>query len=248
MDNTEAEIFSKIDDSIYAGAVFGSRARGQALQHSDYDVMLISPYASDGDFYFIPENNLAQATHRVCVFYRTPEQIEKSIDDVDEDWPVRNAPFIHNRVVFDPNNMFMLYQQRIQNLDPALFDRAFKETLYHAFEYLGKIKNNSDPLRTMEAARRFTDKLCKATALRNRHIYIDYCNPYPELRKLPWAPPILLDNMEGMAGFRNWDVGKIVDTSLLVWEQFVSSAGLVPARMHEQARAQGSVPHKPQPF
>ncbi len=248
MDDVETQIFSRLNSSIHAGAFFGSRARGEAREHSDYDVILVSPYESEGDFYFIPQNNLAQATHRVCIFYRTPAQIEKSINSVDEDWPVRNAPFAYNSVVFDPHSFFAQFQQQIKDLDAELFEDAFKETLYHAFEYLGKIKNNSDPIRTMEAARRFTDKLCKATALRNRHIYMDYCNPYPEVRSLSWAPAILLDNMEGMAGFRNWDVNRIVDTSLKVWDEYLVSAGLVPANVNMPRNVAATASNKPQPF
>lgn len=226
MDLVIQNIFSKINKNIFAGGIFGSRSRGAEAEHSDYDIILISPFKSEGDFYFLPENNLASATHRVCIFYRTPDQAIESLNTVDEEWSVRNAPFVHCKVVFDPMAYFNKFQDMAAKIDQKHFDEAFKETLYHAFEYLGKIRNNTDPIRTQVAVRRFTDKLCKATAIRNRHIYEDYCNYFPEIKNLEWVPAKLKDNMEGMSGFKGWDLQKIIQISLDVWDDYLIAAGI----------------------
>lgn len=221
MSKIEEEILSRIIPNGDAAAYFGSRARGDEKEHSDYDVILISNRKSEGDFYFSPINDVQSAKNRVCIFYRTIDQAKKSIHMVDEDWPVRNAPFAYNRTLYDLNGLFKDLKKEFSFIPDEAFIASYHETMYHAFEYLGKIKNNTSPNRTLESARRFADKLCRATALQNHHVFKDYCNVIEETKALPHVPANILKNIEGIAGYKSWTIKQIQKASIEIWEEYL---------------------------
>jgi hypothetical protein len=214
------EIFAETSGTEIAGAIFGSRARNAEGVHSDYDILVLSRFADDGRFYFVPEDRLSAATHRVCVFYRTLDQALTSVTLIDEDWPVRNAMFRHHRVVFDRLNLFPLIQNELESVTEDARRRGFEEVARHAFEYLSKVRNLRGLDRTKECGRRFLDKVARALAIHHRHIFVDYCDFVSEIATVADVSPDVREGMRGLAGYLNWDARRVASEADALWGWF----------------------------
>jgi hypothetical protein len=220
------EIFAEAKTRELAGAVFGSRARQAAGNHSDYDILIVSRFVDEGRFFFLPSDRLSEAAYRICIFYRTLDQALTSVTAIDEDWPVRNAMFCHPKVIFDHIKVFPLILREMEGVTEQAIRLGFEDVARHAFEYLAKVRNLRGVDRTKECSRRFVDKLARALAIYHRHIFIDYCDYVDEICRIASVSVVNREVMRGLAGYLDWDEYQMASGANELWTWFQTEHAL----------------------
>jgi predicted nucleotidyltransferase len=102
-----------LGDQLISIVLFGSRARGDAQETSDYDLFIIARQLPSKPLHrmlYIRSPLKGQFEERFCIIARTPEEVEKNFPPFYLDLGLDGV------ILFDGNDFFRKLQERIRDI------------------------------------------------------------------------------------------------------------------------------------